>query len=110
MNYRNWEDIKAEMLNDTLEEIANPISTRPWDPHCPNMEPCDQQRQDELDDELENEMTFKELCEIVIEYAGKYSCTIKESIDDLEFDGPDGSFGPSRDDIDRLYDFFGVQS
>ncbi len=35
-------------LNKTLEDIASGIPTDPW---CPNMEPCDQGRQDDLDDE-----------------------------------------------------------
>ena len=55
-------------------------------------------------------MSFKELCDIVIEYAGQYNCSMKESIDDLEFDGPGGSFGPSQDDKNRLYDFFNIAS
>lgn len=52
-------------------------------------------------------MTFEELIEIVIEYAIEYKCTIKESVDDLEFDGPNGSGGPSIEDTVRLLNHFG---
>jgi len=52
-------------------------------------------------------MTFMELVEIVKEYADKYNCSIDDSIYDLEFDGPNGSSGPSADDVVRLQAYFG---
>lgn len=52
-------------------------------------------------------MNFEQLIEMVIEYAIEYKCTIKESVDDLEFDGPNGSEGPSIEDTVRLLNHFG---
>ncbi len=53
-------------------------------------------------------MSFEELCRIVQDYATEYSCSILESINDLEFDGPNGSEGPSDEDRQRLLTHFEV--
>ena len=53
-------------------------------------------------------MSFEELCAIVTAYAEEYQCEILESIQDLEFDGPDGSHGPDPEDLQRLYKHFEV--
>ena len=53
-------------------------------------------------------MTFQELCKIVEDYANRYKCDVEKSIDDLEFDGPDGSFGPDADDVAKLRAHFGI--
>lgn len=47
-------------------------------------------------------MTFDELVTIVAEYAAEFGITPAESIHDLEFDGPNGSTGPSLNDLERL--------
>lgn len=52
-------------------------------------------------------MNFEELIEMVIDYAVEYKCTIETSINDLEFDGPDGGSGGSMEDIVRLLNHFG---
>jgi len=54
-------------------------------------------------------MNFEQLIEIVIDYAIDYKCTIKDSINDLEFDGPEGSSGPSIEDTVRLLNHFGAK-
>ena len=54
-----------------------------------------------------NEMTFMELVQMVEEYAERYKCSIDDSIYDLEFDGPNGSTGPSSEDVERLQVYFG---
>jgi len=51
-------------------------------------------------------MTFDELITIVAEYASEYGITPAESIYDLEFDGPNGSEGPSLEDRTRLTQHF----
>ncbi len=43
--------MKSE-TNKALEDIARGIPTDPW---CPQMEPCDQARQDELDNERQKQ-------------------------------------------------------
>jgi hypothetical protein len=55
-------------------------------------------------------MNFEQLIQIVIGYAAEYKCTIAESINDLEFDGPNGSEGPSREDTIRLLNHFNERS
>ena len=57
----------------------------------------------------ESVMSFDELCKMVADYAARYNCTLAESIQDLEFDGPEGSHGPSREDVDRLYSHFNLE-
>lgn len=56
-------------------------------------------------------MNFDELIKMVIDYAVEYKCTIAESINDVEFDvefdGPEGGFGLSREDTIRLLNHFG---
>jgi hypothetical protein len=54
-------------------------------------------------------MSFQDLCKMVLAYATRYECTIAESIEDLDFDGPDGNFGPSEDDIKKLHNHFGIE-
>jgi hypothetical protein len=51
-------------------------------------------------------MSFQELVSIVEEYAAQYNCPIWDAIDDLEFDGPGGSYGPSFEDKARLQEHF----
>jgi hypothetical protein len=51
-------------------------------------------------------MNFEQLVTMVIEYAVEHKCTIAESINDVEFDGPDGGFGLSREDTIRLLNHF----
>jgi len=52
-------------------------------------------------------MPFENLVSMVIEYADAYNCTIKIAINDLEFDGPYGSSGPSVEDQVALLNHFG---
>lgn len=47
-------------------------------------------------------MRFDELITIVANYAAEYGITPAESIHDLEFDGPNGSTGPTLADKERL--------
>lgn len=49
---------------------------------------------------------LKEVVSIVCEYAEQYDCSIEESINDLEFDGPNGSYGPSECDRQQLREYF----
>ena len=51
-------------------------------------------------------MKFEELTEIILAYAKQYACSINQSIDDIEFDGPDGGSGLSNEDRDRLITYF----
>jgi len=53
-------------------------------------------------------MSFNDLVKMVEQYAQRYSCSIADSIDDLEFDGPEGSFGPSQEDRDALLAHFEI--
>lgn len=51
-------------------------------------------------------MTFQELCQMVSEYQARYNCGFADAIDDLEFDGPEGSSGPTERDRELLMDHF----
>jgi hypothetical protein len=43
-----------------------------------------------------------ELWEMVLDYSGEQQCSIEEAIADLEFDGPNGSYGPTKEEREYL--------
>lgn len=43
-----------------------------------------------------------ELWEMVLDYSGEQQCDIKTAIEDLEFDGPNGSYGPTKEERAEL--------
>lgn len=43
-----------------------------------------------------------ELWEMVLDYSGEQQCSIEDAIHDLEFDGPNGSYGPTKEERDEL--------
>ena len=51
-------------------------------------------------------MNVQEVAGWVIDYAKEHGCSIDESIKDLEFDGPNGSFGPDEDLLEELDVYF----
>ncbi len=59
-----------------------------------------------INNPMRHDMTDLELIQIVQDYAAQYKCSIADSIVDLEFDGPNGSSGPSESDVAMLYAHF----
>ena len=53
-------------------------------------------------------MSFEELVKMVEGYAVRCNCTIAESNQDVEFDGPSGGFGLDESDLRRLEAHFDV--
>jgi hypothetical protein len=43
-----------------------------------------------------------EMWEMALDYSGEMQCSIEDAIYDLEFDGPNGSYGPTKEERDAL--------
>jgi hypothetical protein len=43
-----------------------------------------------------------EVVDMVLDYMAEHNCSLEEALSDLEFDGPNGSYGPTPELITEL--------
>jgi hypothetical protein len=54
-------------------------------------------------------MNIDLLVEMIDDYMAQYNCPLHEAIADLEFDGPQGSHGPSKEQLKAINDYFAAR-